>query len=145
MEQIVRRLRKTCAKTRKGLSRKLGMSLRLVASGAFRTVYSISDKPLVIKIPHCRGALAHARQEHKMIKRLKRRVPELMPEVLHFNHKTGVAVHRKYSRVGVTSRHSDKAEQILRSKKLPYGDMHYGNVALDGAVVKVIDLGCFRP
>src|SRR5258708_38382724 len=127
MELIVRRLRKTCAKTRKGLSRKLGMSLRLVASGAFRTVYSISDKPLVIKIPHCRGALAHARQEHKMIKRLKRRVPGLMPEELHFNPKTGVAVHRKYSPVGVTSRHADKAEQKLQSNKLPYCDMQFAN------------------
>lgn len=144
MELIVRRLRKTRAKTKIGITRKLGMSLRFIASGAFRDVYSISDKPLVIKIPHDKSGIAHARNEHKMIKKLKRRIPEMMPEVVYFNRATGVAVHRKYSRLGVNSLHADKAEQTLIDKKLPCGDMHYANVALDGKVIKIIDLGCFR-
>ena len=122
----------------------MGLPLIHIGTGAFRKAYRIGKMRLVVKIPHNKSAVEHAQTEMRMIRRLKRRVPSLMPKVVFYNQRNGVMVLKKYDTSRVREYHAEQVEMRLGRLKLPCGDVHTKNVAFEGRRLKVIDLGCFN-
>lgn len=81
--------------------RREGMTLRLLGVGAYREAFRIKNSDVVVKFPRTKTeseGKKHGRQEMARIKRLSEStcLREFLPEVVYYDHDTGVIAMRYY-------------------------------------------------
>lgn len=135
----------------------LGFKTRKIGHGVYRTVHKITGVPLVIKLPasdlnDCKNhSLAEARTV-RSINRFKKfaTLKKYMPRIYYCEKSTGVMLVHFYKPVRGSEKHT-LASVItdLVCTIWPYAindrevDIHSGNIGIDGAQLKLIDLGYF--
>jgi hypothetical protein len=83
----------------------LGLRLRKIGEGVYRTVYKVVGHSLVIKFPIGKDGKEHSQYEYKAwrdITKKNSKYPTLkkyMPEIIHFDRRSGVMVMKYYQSI----------------------------------------------
>lgn len=130
--------------------RRNGIRLKWLNSGLYKTVYSVPGLPVVVKVPKVSSkdedAKQHVSKEAENFKLLGtdkkyEKIRSYVPTVYFSG--GGVMLMRKY-RMGVTDYeaevHKSKIRKVIREERLT-DDLHAGNLAFSGKIIKIIDLG----
>lgn len=137
----------------------LGLKVKEIGNGEYRTVYRIIGLPLVVKVPNNTGreGRKHGTAEYRTIKRITRstkkyvKLQRYMPKVYNFNAKTGVTLMHHYRPVSRTYRYAISGLlNSLVDLVWPYAakghecDIHGANVGMsDENKPVLLDLGYF--
>jgi len=136
----------------------LGIKTRRIGCGVYRTAHKITGLPVVIKIPatdhqDCRRHSVAEDRAVRSIKRFKVYAPlkKYMPRIYYCDKSTGIMLVHFYKPIKGSHGHvlASVINDLIHAI-WPYAtegtggvDMHSGNIGMDDAQPKLIDLGYF--
>lgn len=147
-KEILRLIRRHEPATTKDF-RSLGMSIRKIGKGLFRTSYRITDTSLIVKIPNNLSGIVHTRYEVSRINSLKkhRLMQPHLPTIYWWGKETGVLVMMYYPKF---DSHEDQVDSlgmfisklIFAAIRVDVSDLHSENIHKGPRRTSVIiDLG----
>ena len=132
--------------------RRLGVPLRKIGDGAFRTAYAIPHLNVVVKIPQMQlgACVYHAKSEIAGFSRVRRErrfssIRKHLPKIYYHNYATGIVIMERLR----TSRGSETHDHVLLREKMKRcfrarngRDWGWDNFGFDKkGHIKIIDLG----